>query len=721
MDYQVVHVTTGRIRVHIPRLKIDQDFASKLQWKLKSTISIFHVRVNPILSCLIVDYSPDQMDCAGVQAQLTDAIRQADTKDFLLPAKTPELKVIAESEYLYSLGLPLVSLSVAIITTVLELPLTWMVGGLILIAAIPLFKSTIHEIKEEQKLSLDVLESLWTLLHVLEGFLIAPALALSLDGLGKILRDKTASDINYQAINLNLQQSHTQVKRAGKEQQVLIKDVEIGDHVIVYPGEQIPVDGFVLKGKGIVDQQKLTGLSKVVVCQQGHKVYASTLLVEGKLTIQAQKIGENTQIGKIVDLVKHAPVYDTRVADFAEEVGNLTILPILALSGTLFALTNNIQSALALLQLDFATGIRISSATAILSAIDYAADSGIYIRSGRGLEMLARVDTVVFDKTGTLTQIHGEVVGIQTMNEQMTPLEVLSLAAAAEQGLSHPSAKAIVRFAEQQGVLTQLEWESWDYKIGQGVIAQFNGQKILLGSKKFLRKQGIDLKPILHQYPDLKKSRHTHAYLVRDGQLLGVISLSNPIRTESASVVSTLKQQQIEPYMLTGDHAKAAYEVAHEVGISPSRIYVEVFPEKKVELLQQLHDAGRVVAYVGDGLNDAACLAYADVSVSLAEGSQTACQTADIVIINNNLHQLLVAIAIAKKTMEVVDQNIGLVAVPNVSVVLAGVLFSLDPIMVAIVNSGFTILAELNGLLSAEKLAKLLDELGQLPGKLMRS
>ena len=692
VDYQLVHVTTGRIRVRIPRLKIDHEFASVLEWKLKSKTAIFHVRVNPIISCLVVHYSPDQIDCAGVQAHLKDAIWQAQKKDSLLPLNLPE------SEYLEPLRLPLLSLGAAVLTAVFELPLAWIVGGLILIAAIPLFKSTLDEIKEEQKPTLDLLESLWTLLHVFEGFLIAPALALTLDGLGTILRDKTASNINYQAINLKLEQRYTRVKKAGKEQQVLIKDIEIGQQVVVYPGEQIPVDGFVLKGKGIVDEQKLTGSSRVVVCRQGHKVYASTLLVEGKLTIEAQKTGENTQLGKLLDLVKQAPVYDTRVADVAEEVGNLTIMPILALSGTLFAFTNNVQQALALLQLDFATGLRVSSATAILSAIDYAAREGIYIRCGRALEMLARVDTVVFDKTGTLTQIHAEVVGIETMNQEITPLEVLSIAAAAEQGLNHPSAQAIVRFAEKHGVLTQIEWESWDYQIGQGVIAQLNRQKILLGSKKFLRKQGIHLKPILLQYPNLNKSSHTHAYLVRDGQLLGVISLSNPIRTESASVVSTLKQQYIQPCMLTGDHAKAASGVAHQVGLSPYDIYVEVLPEKKIDLLKQLQESGRVVAYVGDGLNDAACLAYADVSISLAEGSQTACQTADIVLMNNNLHQLVTAIAIAKKTMDVVYQNIGLVAVPNVSIVLAGVLFSLDPIIVAIVNSGFTILAELNGL-----------------------
>jgi heavy metal translocating P-type ATPase len=696
--YQVIHVTTGRMRFRIPQLKSDREFAEKLQWTLKSATFIFRVRVNPIISCLIVHYAPDQITCAGVQAQLTAAIEQALRKDLPLPPKIADLTTEEDLESFKSLTLPVLSLGAAMTTAVLEVPAAFFVGGLILIAAIPLFQSTLDEIKEEKKLTVDILESLWTILHVLEGFLIAPSLALSLDELGKILRDRTASHIDHQAIHLRLQERYTHVKRAGQQQRILIKDVEIGDRVIVYPGDRIPVDGVVIKGKAIVDEVKLTGSSKVVVRRVGQQVYASTSVVEGKLTILTQKTGEATKLGKLLDLVKQAPVHDTRIADFAEDVADLTTLPILALSSVVFAYTNNFERSLALLQLDFATGIRISSSTAILSAIDYAARHGVYIRSGRALEMLARVDTVVFDKTGTLTQINAEVVDIKTSNEQITPLEVLSIAAAVEQGLSHPSAQAIVNFAEKQGVLTQIEWDFWDYKIGKGVIAQFNGQRILLGSKKFLRKEGVDIKQIRSQYPELKSSGHTHVYLARDGQLLGVISLSNPLRPESKSVISALKQQQMQCYMLTGDNAKAANTVAREVGIFPSQTYVEVFPEKKVEVLRKLDVADRTIAYVGDGLNDAAGLAFADVSVSLAEGSQTARQTADIVMMNNNLQELLLAIAIAKKTMDVVYQNIGLVAVPNVSVVLAGVLLSLDPVMVVLINSGFTILAELNGL-----------------------
>lgn len=696
--YQVIHVTTGRLRVRIHRLAIDPEYTSKLQRFLKSSVQVLNVRFNPVLSCLIVHYEADFGTPAMMEAHLGDAIQRAMVAESLPNAHDIEVELGAEIDYLERLGLPLLSLGVAMITEALGLFPVFLVVLLILIAAIPLFKSALDTIVHERKLNLNVLESLWTILHTLEGQLVAPTLALSLEEVGTVLRDNTARRTERQALDFKLEGLYARVKRGGKEEQILLEEVQIGDLVIVYAGDMILVDGRVLKGKATVDQHQLTGESRLAVCKEGQKVYASTLVLEGKLSIVAERTGQNTRAGLVVKLLEQAPVYDTRVTDFAESAANLTIAPTLALSGTLFALTGNIHSSLALLQLDFGTGIRISSATAILTALNYAARIGVYIRCGHALEMLSRIDTVVFDKTGTLTQGCAKVVSIQTVNEQITPLEVLKIAAAAEQGLAHPTAQAIVRYASECGVQTQLPWECWDYKIGKGVVAKLNGQRIMLGSGRFLCKEGIDLKPISRKYPDLKHSNLTHVYLAREDKLLGVISLTNPIRPESAYAIATLEQQGIQTYMFTGDHAKASSQVALKIGIAPNHIYAEVFPEKKVEILRDLEAQGRTVAYVGEGVNDAAALAYADVSVTLAEGSQLARQTADVVLMNNDLRGLIQAIAIAKEAMDIVYQNIGLVAVPNISVVLAGVFLGLDPVLAVFINSGSMILAELNGL-----------------------
>ena len=697
LGYEVVHATTGRLRIRIPQLAIDPEYASKLHWVLKSSVQVLNARFNLAVSCLIVDYEADQVAPATMQAYLVAAIQWAFVAE-TPPAYQLELELAAEVDYLERLGLPLLSLGVAMLTEALGLFPPFLVGGLIFIAAIPLFKTTFQAILHERKLTLNVLESLWTILHTLEGQLVAPALALNLDELGIVMRDNTARKTRRQALDFKLEGLYVRVKREGKEQQILLEEVQIADLVIVYPGDVIPVDGRVVKGKATIDQHQLTGESRLVACREGQKVYASTMVVEGRLGILAERTGKNTRAGLVVELLKQAPVYDTRITDFAEQAADLTIAPTLALSGTLFALTGNIHQSIALLQLDFGTGIRISSATAILTALNSAARSGVYIRCGHALEVLSRLDTVLFDKTGTLTLGCAEVVDIQTVDEQIAPLEVLRLAAAAERGLTHPTAQAIVRYAEKCGVQTQLPWEWWDYKIGKGVIAQLNGQRILLGSNRFLQKEGVDLKPIHRKYPDLKQSGHTHVYLAQESKLLGLISLTIPIRPESAYVIAALEQQGIQTYMLTGDHAKASSKVAMKLGILPDRVYAEVFPEKKVEILRELEAEGKTVAYVGEGVNDAAALAYADVSISLAEGSQVARQTADVVLMNNDLRGLIQAIAIAKQAMAIVHQNIGLVAVPNISVVLGGVFLGLDPVFAVFINSGAMILAELNGL-----------------------
>lgn len=698
--FHVIHATIGRIRVRIPQLNHDQEFANNLEWILKSAPGIIEVRISHVINSLAVHYSSDKITLNEIQILLTNSIICAEEKDLLVPTFN-EVESSTEKEiyYLQRVGLPLFSLFAAVTVTTLELPAAFLVSGLVLLAAIPLFTSTIKHTLQEQRMNANVLESLWTVLHTWEGAMVAPALALSMDGLWKVLRDSVTTVVDYQEIHVQLDGIFTHVKRESREQKVLIEEVQIGEEVVVYPGEMIPVDGRILHGKATVDEEKLTGTSDVVLRQAGDKVYASTLVVDGKLTILAKRTGKDTQIGKLVSLVNMAPAHETKIADFAEEVSNMTIMPILTLSSIVFALTGDIHRSLALLQLDFATGIRVSSATAVLTAINHATEKyGVYIRSGHALEVLGKLDTVVFDKTGTLTHIHAEVVDIQTMDENISPLEILQLAAALEKGLSHPSAKAIVSLAEQKGVFTDIEWESWDYKIGRGVIAQMHGKKMLLGSKKFLRREGMNLKQVYQKYPDLRRSSHTHVYLTCDRQILGVVSLSNPLREESTDAIANLTNLKIESYMLTGDHAKAANAVARAVGIFSSHTYVEAVCEKKVEVLQRLHKEGKTVAYVGEGMNDAVGLAYADVSVSLAEGSQIARQSADVVLLTNNLHGLVLAILMARKVKEIIEQNIALVAIPNISVVLAGVLLGLDPALAVLINSGFTILAEINGL-----------------------
>jgi Cu2+-exporting ATPase len=396
--------------------------------------------------------------------------------------------------------------------------------------------------------------------------------------------------------------------------------------------------------------------------------------------------------------MQDAPVHDTRIENYAANIANQAVVPTLLLSGVVFAFTRNFARAASVLTLDFATGIRVSVPTTVLAALTYAARRGILIRSGRALEKLAQVDAVVFDKTGTLTQGEPVVVSVETVNPLISPLKVLELAAAAEQRLTHPVAAAIVRYAEEQGVEI-LPRGKWDYHIGQGVRAQIDGQTILVGSAHFLREAGIGIDELQKKHHYLHSGSNSIIYVASNGELLGLVAYRDPLRRESPAVIKTLKKQEgMEIHLLTGDNKRTASAVAWELGIAPEQTHAEAFPEEKVAVVKGLHAQGKTVAFVGDGINDSPALAYADVSVSFANGSDVARETADVVLMENNLRGLPEAIAIARQAMQLIHQNTGIVAIPNLAALLLAVAIGIDPLSATLVNNGSTVIAGLNGL-----------------------
>ena len=368
----------------------------------------------------------------------------------------------------------------------------------------------------------------------------------------------------------------------------------------------------------------------------GDEVFASTLLVDGNLCILTERTGNNTRAGVIVSLMQAAPVHDTRTENYAAMVANQMVVPTLVTAGVVGLFSGDLNRTIALLTLDLGTGIRVSVPTTILSALTYAARSGVLIRSGRTIELLAKVDTIVFDKTGTLTQGHAGITGIKLTQSEFTDREILAFAATAEQGLTHPVAEAIVRHARNTGV-SMYECEDWEYQVGLGVSATIQGQQILVGSKRLMNQAQIDLEPLEQSFLELESTSNSVVYVAGDGRLLGVILYSDPPRPESQGVIRDLQRQGIDPYMLSGDMKQVARAVATELEMNPNHVYAEAFPERKVEVVQELHDRGRTVAFCGDGINDSAALAYADVSISFAGATDIARETADVVLMGKRL------------------------------------------------------------------------------------
>lgn len=698
VHYQIVHAIPGRVRFRVPRLMYDHIYAHRLEILVSSTECVTKVRIKPSAASLAIKYESGSISDAEMRAHLAKIIQIAANSNIQEKTQTAtaETTTSEENNIWSNLKLPILATSLAILGGPLGLPIpAIIVGSTIAITSLPVAKRAWEGIRQERKLNIDFLDFSAIAITTLQGQFLTPALMLCLIEIGDIIRERTARKSARQTLDLlDSLAEFVWVERDGEKQEIPIEQVQRGDTVIVYPGEQIPVDGRILRGQATIDEQKLTGESMPVIKQPGDEVYASTLVREGQIYIVAERVGSDTRAGASIKLMQEAPVHDTRIENYAAKIAERAVLPIILLASVVFGTTRNLARAASVLTLDFATGIRVSVPTTVLAALTSAARRGILIRSGRALEQFAKVNTFVFDKTGTLTQGEIAIVGVKTVNG-MSAEQVIELAAAAEQRLTHPVACALVRYAEEQG-LRLLPRGEWNYEIGLGVRANIEGQTVLVGSKRFLQQEGISLKCLYEEHPDLQTG--SLIYVASDGELRGVLQYTDPLRPESYEVITQLQQAGIEVHMLTGDNWKRAKSAANRLGIPETNVHAEAFPETKANVVRELHESGRTVAFIGDGINDSAALAYADVSISFGNGSDIARETADVVLMRNDLQGLLEAIALARQAMSLIHQNTAIVAIPNLAGLIMAGTFGLNPLAATVVNNGSSILAGVNGL-----------------------
>lgn len=692
--YSVVHAVRGRLRLRVPRLRNDSAYAERLQTLLEADPLVTTVKITPAAASLVVNYKSSGVTEAKMKSRLSCLLMAASDAGVVL--LNPKKAAPQEEEKPWpGMQLSVLATGLAVLSGPFGVAVPPVVtAGTIALATLPVFKRAVQGIVKERKFNIDFLDFVAIAITTVQGQFLTPALMLSLIELGENIRDRTARSSKMQTLDLlgSLGQ-FAWVERNGEKVQIPIKQVLTGDTVIVYPGEQIPVDGTILQGKALVDEQKLTGESVPILKKQGQSVFASTLVREGQVYILVERTGDDTRAGQSIKLMEEAPIHDTRMENHANKIAEIAVLPTLLIGAAVFAITRNPVRVASILTLDLCTGIRVSIPTTVLAALSHAARQGILIRSGRALEQLAEIDTIVFDKTGTLTQGEVAVVGVDSYNSEIESDRILAIAAAAEQRLTHPVAEAIVRYAESQKVAIPSR-SKWDYKLGLGVKAQIDGDTIYVGSERFLRQEGVDMEVL-----NTKDKVSSVIYVAINGQLQGRIRYSDILRPESKEVISQLMTVEgVEVHMLTGDNKRTATAVAADLGIAPANTHAEAFPEQKATVVRGLHEQGKTVAFVGDGINDSPALAYADVSVSFAHGSEIARETADVVLMQNDLHGLLEAIAIARQAKSLIRQNTGIIAIPNLGALFVAVLFGLNPLAATVVNNGSTIVAGVNGL-----------------------
>jgi len=447
----------------------------------------------------------------------------------------------------------------------------------------------------------------------------------------------------------------------GGEKEIPISEVEIGDIVAVRPGGRIPVDGTVTAGHTAIDESMLTGESLPVDKEAGDSVYAASLNTTGTIRFRAEKIGADTALARIIQLVEDAQGSKAPIAQLADIVAG-TFVPVVCAIAVLagiawFLGTGEIRFALTIfisvLVIACPCALGLATPTAIMVGTGKGAENGILIKGGEALEVAHGITAMVLDKTGTITE--GKPAVTDVLPDRVEADELLRLAASAERASEHPLGQAIVRSAIEKG-LALWEAERFMSITGRGIEATVNGQTVLVGNCKLMEERGISLMEWEETVHKLAGEGKTPMYVAANGGMGGVIAVADVVKPSSHAAIQILKKMGIEVAMITGDSQKTAEAIARQVGID--HVLAEVLPEDKANEIKALQAQGKKVAMVGDGINDAPALAQADIGIAIGSGTDIAMESADIVLMRNDLMDVPTAIRLSKRTMRTIKQNL---------------------------------------------------------------
>jgi Cu+-exporting ATPase len=496
------------------------------------------------------------------------------------------------------------------------------------------------------------------------------AMLIALVSLGKYLEARSKSrttDAIRQLMQL-APETATLIDENG-QRSVAVKDIQVADHILIRPGERIPVDGTIIEGESAVDESMLTGESLPTIKRIGDSIFGGTLNKNGALTMKADKVGRDTMLARIVKLVQDAQGTKAPIASLADRISLYfvpTVIVIAILSGLSWFFIGGAEFSfslrifIAVLVIACPCAMGLATPTSIMVGTGRGAQLGVLVKSGEVLELAQKVSCVVFDKTGTLTLGRPQVTDIRPLagyDEAM----LLSLSAGAESRSEHPLAEAVIAAAEKRDCVIAQPL-AFSATLGRGITStlQLDGNKydVLFGNSEFIRENQIDglTEQVEREASELSDQGKTVLYLVVDKILAGLLAIADPLKDEAKKTIKDLESMGIKVVMLTGDNEKTAHAVAREAGIS--RVVAGVMPDNKEEEVVRLQQNGEVVAMIGDGINDAPALARADVGIAMGTGIDVAMESADIVLMNGHLVGVRRAIGLSRATMRNIRQNL---------------------------------------------------------------
>lgn len=478
---------------------------------------------------------------------------------------------------------------------------------------------------------------------------------------------------------------------------VPIEEISKGDFILVQTGEKISVDGTIEKGEAIIDQSAITGEYMPVTKKAGEEVFAGTLLKSGNITVKAEKVGDDRTASRIIKLVEDAAFNKADIQSYADTFSAQLIPLNFLLAGIVYVSTKNLQKALSMLVIDYSCGIRLSTATAFSASINTAAKNGILIKGSNYLEELSRSDTVIFDKTGTITEGKPKIQTLKTFGKNMKDNRMLALAAAAEETSSHPLASAILNEIKNRGLKIPKHKESV-IKVARGIETFVNKDIIRVGSLKYMEENDISLEVASDIVKGMQNRGEIVIYVAKNNDLIGVIGVSDPPRENIKKAMNRLRNQGIDDIvLLTGDLRQQAETIASRM--SMDRYESELMPEDKAKDILKFRSIGSKVIMIGDGINDAPALSYANVGIALGSSrTDIAMEAADVTITSDDPLLIPGVIGLAKNTVKIIKQNFAMAIGINSFALVLGATGLLPAIYSSILHNSITILVVGNSL-----------------------
>ena len=689
--------------------------ASKIEKKLRNIDGVFYAGVNYAMERATVEYDPAEVSTEDLVSAVADIGYQAQTAQTRFDEDKEKIERRKETRRQTMLFIFSALLSVPLVyymfSELFNLPFPPVIHNKVFqfILATPIqfiagwqFYRGAYKNLRHGTANMDVLIALGTsaayFYSVATTFFIpghvyyeTGAVIISLIILGKLL-ESAAKGRTSEAIRklMGLQAKTARVIRDGQESDIPIEEVQVGDLVIVRPGEKIPVDGIIKEGFSTIDESMLTGESIPVDKKAGDTVIGATINKHGSFKFEATKVGSDTALAQIIKIVEEAQGSKAPIQRMADVISGYFVPVVVVIAILTFLVwyfivdPGNVARALinftAVLVIACPCALGLATPTSIMVGTGRGAEKGILIKGGEHLEKAHRLNAIVLDKTGTITRGEPDVTDIVTVNNGYKDDELLTLAASVEKSSEHPLGLAIVEHAKKKGI-DLLEAGDFNAIPGYGIEASVQDKRLYIGNRKLMEQKQVDISGIVKHVEQLEEEGKTAMLVAIDGKAAGIIAVADTVKDHSAEAIESLQKMRVEVWMITGDNRRTAEAIARQVGIAAERVLAEVLPQDKAIKIEELRHQGKIVGMVGDGINDAPALATADLGLAIGTGTDVAMEAADITLMRGDLRGIPAAIKLSRATMNNIKQNLFWALAYNAAGIPVAALGYLSPVL----------------------------------------